>query len=60
MAGNDGDLSSHCETERVLWRRLPVALGCCCYRFTLKPSPGRGKALVETGSGMVEGSILAL
>ena len=60
MAGNDGDLSSHCETERVLWRRLPAVLGCCCYRFTLKASPDRGKPLVETGSGMVEGSILAL
>ena len=25
------------------WQRLPAALGCCCYRFTLKASPGRGK-----------------
>ena len=55
MAGNDGDLSSHCETERVLWRRLPAVFGCCCYRFTLKASPGRGQILPGAGESFPQG-----
>ena len=36
-------------------QRLPAVIGCCCYRFTLKASPGRGQILPAPGRNVATG-----
>ena len=60
LAPPSGELSSGCETERVCVAAFARRPWMLLLSVLSMPSPQGGKPSVETGSGIVEGSILAL